>query len=316
MQEVEILIISNKFDFGTDYICLELEKRNSSYLRINRDEFVRYEVVLDVKRLELLVTMDGKQYRVSERGLKSVYYRAPIYLRDIYKPNIAMEEQLSRTQWTAFIRNLTILEKTKWVNHPAATFVAENKLLQLKYANELGLLLPDTYVTNTNKLPLDSNGLYIAKSLDTAVLRVDDREAFIYSNVVSADEINNASLDLSPVVIQNYIGTASYKIDVRLTIIEEELFAVRIMKNGKGINGDWRREKDNIEYREFRLPDDIQSKCKSLLRRLGLNFGAIDLIESNGQFYFLEVNPTGEWAWLVEGANLPIHERICDSLAG
>lgn len=316
MQEVEILIISNKFDFGTDYICLELEKRNSSYLRLNRDEFTQYEVILYIKQLKMWVTVNGKQYMISEQGLKSIYYRAPIYLRDIYKPNIAMEEQLSRTQWMAFIRNLTIFEKSKWINNPVATFVAENKLLQLKYANELGFLLPDTYVTNTNKLLLDNNGLYIAKSLDTAVLRINDQEAFIYSNVVSVEEIRNASLQLSPVVIQNYIGTSSQKIDVRVTIIEEQLFAVRILKNGKGINGDWRREKDNIEYLEFQLPEGIQSQCKNLMKRLGLNFGAIDLIESNEQFFFLEINPTGEWAWLVEGAKLPIHERICDSLVG
>jgi glutathione synthase/RimK-type ligase-like ATP-grasp enzyme len=316
MQEVEILIISNKFDFGTDYICVELEKRNKNYLRINRDEFSRYEVVLDVNRIELIVIMGGKRYRVSEEQLKSVYYRAPIYLRDIYKPNITMQEQLFRTQWTAFIRNLTIFEKPKWVNHPVATFTSENKLLQLKYAHELGLLLPDTYVSNTNNLPLDGSEMYIAKSLDTAVLRVNDREAFIYSNVVSVNEINNASLALAPVVIQNYIGKDNEKVDVRVTVIEDELFAVRILKDGQGINGDWRREKDYIEYREFILPLNIQSKCRDLLKRLGLKFGAIDLIESNGELFFLEINPTGEWAWLVEGANLPIYERICDSLEG
>ncbi|KJD42684.1 hypothetical protein [Paenibacillus terrae] len=316
MKKVEILIISNKLDFGTDYICLELEKRNSSYLRLNRDEFAQYEVVLDVNRLELLVKVDSKNYIISEKSLKSIYYRAPIYLRDIYKPNIDMEEQLFRTQWTAFVRNLTIFESPKWVNNPIATFMAENKLLQLKYAEELGFLVPNTYVTNTNKLQLDENDLYIAKSLDTAVLRVDGQEAFIYSNLVSSEEIRNASLEISPLVIQNYIGTASHKVDIRVTIIEEELFSVRILKDGMGINGDWRREKNNIEYREFKLKDEIQSKCRSLMKRLGLNFGAIDLIEFNGQFFFLEINPTGEWAWLVESAQLPIHERICDILAG
>jgi glutathione synthase/RimK-type ligase-like ATP-grasp enzyme len=36
-----------------------------------------------------------------------------------------------------------------------------------------------------------------------------------------------------------------------------------------------------------------------LLEALGLNFGAIDLVESKGSYFFIEINPTGEWGWLV-----------------
>ncbi len=314
MKDVEILIISNKFDFGTDYICIELEKRQCNYLRINRDEFSNYDFLLDVRKMELQITIEQIHYRVSDQKLKSVYYRAPIYLRDIYRPGIGMDEQLSRTQWMAFIRNLTIFENPEWVNHPSATFASENKLLQLKYADQIGLHTPDTYVTNSNHLSLNEKELYIVKSLDTAVLRVDNREAFVYSNIVSTNEIYNSPLNLAPLVIQNYIGTNSIKIDVRVTVIGEEIFAVRILKDGRGISGDWRREKDDIEYLHFQLPDDIELKCRSLLKKLGLKFGAIDLIECDSEFFFLEINPTGEWAWLVESATLPIHERICDLL--
>ncbi|WP_027086832.1 hypothetical protein [Cohnella panacarvi] len=316
MKIIEVLIISNSLDFGTDYVCLELEKRNAQYLRLNRDDFARYEITLDVNKVEIHINIDGIQYIISEETLRSVYYRAPIYLRDVYQSQIEMDVQLYRTQWTAFIRNLTILETVKWVNNPAATFIAENKLLQLKYAKTIGFSLPDTYVANTNKISLTPESLYIVKSLDTAVLRVDGQEAFIYSNLVSTDEIKNASLGLSPVVIQNYIGAYNNKVDVRVTVIEEKIFSVRIIKNGAGIEGDWRREKDEIEYVRFELPDDVKSKCVDIAKKFGLSFGAIDLIESNGEFYFLEINPTGEWAWLVESAELPIHEEICKTLVG
>lgn len=314
MQIVDILIISNRLDFGTDYICLELEKTKVNYLRINRDEFSEYDVFFDLKKLQLHITINKIDYIISDASLKSVYYRAPIYLRDIYKPNISMEEQLYRTQWTAFIRNLTIFENAKWMNNPISTFKSENKLLQLKYANKLGFLIPDTFVTNIENIKLNDDLFYIVKSLDTAVLRVDDREAFIYSNLVTANEIRDSKLALSPVVIQDYIGNKSRKIDIRVTVIEDEIFAVRILKNGHGINGDWRREKEDIEYIEFSLPKDIKEKCLLITKALSLNFGAIDFIEYNNNFYFLEINPTGEWAWLVENAKLPIVERICAAL--
>ena len=46
----------------------------------------------------------------------------------------------------------------------------------------------------------------------------------------------------------------------------------------------------------------------------GLVFGAIDLALQDGKYYFLEINPTGEWGWLVDQAGLPIDEAIAEAL--
>lgn len=50
------------------------------------------------------------------------------------------------------------------------------------------------------------------------------------------------------------------------------------------------------------------------MSELGLSFGGIDLILHNNEYYFVEVNPTGEWAWLVNNAGLEIDISICDYL--
>ncbi len=42
----------------------------------------------------------------------------------------------------------------------------------------------------------------------------------------------------------------------------------------------------------------------------------MDLILHNGIYYFIEVNPTGEWAWLVNKTGLRIDKAICDYLQG
>ena len=91
MNNVEILIISDTMDFTTDYICIELRRRNANYLRINRDIFNKYRIVFDINSLTLYVTINSKKYVIDERNLKSIYYRAPIYLHDTYQPNITLE---------------------------------------------------------------------------------------------------------------------------------------------------------------------------------------------------------------------------------
>lgn len=49
--------------------------------------------------------------------------------------------------------------------------------------------------------------------------------------------------------------------------------------------------------------------------RLGLRFGALDfLVTPSGEWYFLEVNPNGQWAWIEQETGLPISSAIADAL--
>jgi glutathione synthase/RimK-type ligase-like ATP-grasp enzyme len=288
-----------------------LHKRNANYLRINRDQFETYDFLFDIQERRLTIGIADKRYQIDPSTLRAIYYRAPIYLRDIYKPNLPAGEQLSRTQWTAFIRNLSVYDSVVWVNKPESTFRAENKVLQLIEAAKLGIPCPKTIVTNSSKVAVDDEKEYIVKSLDSAVLRIEEKEAFIYSNRVTGSQIKRSSLNLAPIILQEYITP---KIDVRVTIIGNRVYPVRILRDGKGLEGDWRTFKNNVQYIPFSLPDALRNKCIQLVKSLGLSFGGIDLIESDDNFFFIEINPTGEWAWLVNAANLKIYEGICDFL--
>jgi len=47
----------------------------------------------------------------------------------------------------------------------------------------------------------------------------------------------------------------------------------------------------------------------------GLNFGAIDLIvDPDGEFFFLELNPNGQWAWIQQATGRRIREELCRGL--
>lgn len=313
MNEVEILVISNKYDFTSDYICLELKKRGLEYCRINRDTLQKYSMVLNLEELFLSIIIDNKESLIKKDNLKAIYFRAPIYLRENFTKNISKEQQLYKSQWTAFIRNLTIYEDVKWMNNPQSTFLAENKPLQLIYAKRLGFLCPRTFIANSCYPQIDKHKKYIIKTLDTAVLKIDSKEAFVYSNIISGHEIKNYDLSLSPLFIQEYIYP---KTDIRVTVVDNNIYAVKILQNGEGINTDWREIKNKVEFVPIKLPQDIEVKCIKLTKSFNLSFGAIDLVETNGRYYFLEINPTGEWAWLVDAAGLKIFEGICDYLEG
>ncbi len=310
MNNIEVLILSNKFDFTTDYVCVELRKRKVKYLRINRDSFRFYKVEFDVNAEELLMTSDKTKYLING-GLKSVYYRAPTYFRETFLKQFSAEDQLYNSQWMSFIRNLTFFEDAKWMNNPVDTYKAENKILQLKYAKEVGLRIPDTLITNNNNFKFNKPNVAV-KSLDTALFSIDGKEAFFYTNILSIKEFKAYDISLFPVIIQHNLDP---KVDYRVTIAGNKVYSTLISENGKGISGDWRKKKDTLNFVDCEMPDSIKEKCLRLLKKLNLNFGGIDLVKYDNDFYFIEINPTGEWAWLVDTANHKIYEGICDFLS-
>ena len=77
------------------------------------------------------------------------------------------------------------------------------------------------------------------------------------------------------------------------------MWAYKILVDGKKAKGDWRLNKrQQISYESTSIPLEIQMKCVLLCKRLGLIFAGIDIVESSDGYYFIEINPTGEWAWL------------------
>lgn len=309
MNNVNHLVMSTTIDYSSDLICAELEARGQKYVRLNRDRFVNYIIEFDLQKGYLVAKVGDTEYILHEDSIHSVYFRAPVFYRTSGKP-YTVDEQLKRSQWSAFIRNLIVFGKAKWINHPVSIYRAENKLLQLKLAKQCGLAVPNTFLCNSLPGSVKPENTYIVKSLDTALFHDGNCEMFTYSTMVSGHELQDAEIKIAPVIIQEYLSS---KIDLRVTVIGEQIFPVSITKHGEAIAGDWRKNsKDNLKYTPIQLPSETKIKIIKLMKNLGLSFGGIDLALVDDEFYFIEVNPTGEWGWLVSSAGLPIEKAIVD----
>jgi hypothetical protein len=61
----------------------------------------------------------------------------------------------------------------------------------------------------------------------------------------------------------------------------------------------------------------LTSRLQEFLDYFGLQYGAFDLILTpDGQYVFLELNPSGEFFWLDSVVGLPISKAIADVLPG
>lgn len=312
MNKIEYILLSDSYDFTTDYIAIELEKRGKNYLRIDRDFLSSDNFLWDFKKKKVKLCKRDKLFSVHTDQINGVYCRAPTYLRETFSRSNIPEEQLQKSQWMALFRNLMCMEDAVWINDPTSTFHAENKLIQLKVAEKICFDIPETFIlNNASELPI--NDEYIIKSLDTAIFSFGDQEGFVYTNKTSYSELLASNLSLAPIVIQNDL---SPKIDLRVTVVGQDIYAVKILIGGDGVNGDWRKLKDDVSFVPVKLPVDVKEKCVKLVQSLNLLYGAIDLVLYEKKYYFIEVNPTGEWAWLVDSANQKIYKSICNYLEG
>lgn len=293
---IDVLIVSSIYDFSTDLVVQELEKREVSYFRLNKENFENYRLTIDIQGKTLEILANGIVYEV-KNSLKSIYFRQPIFLRNTPSTGLEISEQLSRSQWMGFLRSLVIFDRARWINRPEATYLAETKAYQLAVANDIGFKIPKTLIGNNASRFQKFESRVIIKSLDTILLREADDCLFTYSTIKSSSELNDENVSSAPLTVQNYVSS---KIDIRVTVIGSELVAVKITSKGKGIEEDWRiADRNKIEYTEIQLPTDVIEKCLELIGKLNLNFGAIDLLLSNDEYTFVEINPTGEWGWLV-----------------
>ncbi len=80
---------------------------------------------------------------------------------------------------------------------------------------------------------------------------------------------------------------------------------------------DWRRgETARLRHELHVLPPAVEVQCVTLVRALGLAFGAIDLILTpDGEYVFLEINPNGQWAWIQQlRPEIPLRETLAEIL--
>ena len=72
-----------------------------------------------------------------------------------------------------------------------------------------------------------------------------------------------------------------------------------------------------MTYEECKLSKDIEDSLLRLNKYYNLNYSAIDLIQDkNGDIYFLELNPNGQYLWIEEELKLPISLSIASLLTG
>jgi glutathione synthase/RimK-type ligase-like ATP-grasp enzyme len=127
-----------------------------------------------------------------------------------------------------------------------------------------------------------------------------ERDSLIYTNQIGCADLDCLDdLFHCPTLFQQFIFK---KCDVRITIVDNDIHAVALTAQDAhgGQRCDIRRNNmSDVAYERITLPDTVGLALLEIMKHYDLRFAAIDMVVSAAhEWYFLEINPNGQWAWL------------------
>ncbi|GAA0550982.1 MvdC/MvdD family ATP grasp protein [Actinomadura livida] len=317
-----LLIISSPDDAATiDFVRPKVEARGIPVLWWDEDQYPahsRLTVEIDDGGCRQILKHRGRTYDLAE--VTAVWDRrpSPIQVGDL----VTDEDYRAHADLVAgrFRDGFWELLPARWMPaKPTRALWADNKLLHLAKAAELGFTVPQTLFTNDpdELIPAwnRAGGQLISKALTYKDFWVYGEQHLIYTTQVQRRHLaGRHRIQHAPVILQPNIAKAA---ELRVTVVGDQIFAAEIDSQSSRLTAqDWRRYDDNtVGYRAVKLPGEVAGRCLDFISALGLNFGAIDLIRrKDGEYVFLEVNVNGQWGWIETLTGLPISDAIADWL--
>ncbi|MFI0206556.1 MULTISPECIES: RimK family alpha-L-glutamate ligase [Streptomyces] len=257
---------------------------------------------LDDSAPSTLLSADGEQ--VNLKGLDLLWFRRHPKVDATSAGEFG--EFISSNQYSA-LRGMLRTEARRCVDPPETIAAAENKLVQLRVARNLGFRTPKTLVSQSpdkvKEFFSDLDGRVIAKPLRLG------SSGGVITKMVGANLLDSPEVIRScSTIYQEFIPGTRH---IRAHVFGERILAATIESEDL----DWRPNLQAAKVTQFSLPSDVQNLLRKALSSLDLTMGVFDLkMTSEGEFVWLEVNPQGQFLFIEGMCDLPLKASVADFL--
>ena len=319
-----VLILTHEYDPEVTLLTIKLRSRGINCIRLNTNDIVneelkvRYSISPESSKPDIEFTIG--QYELDPSRISTVLLRQ-FDLKEVNFRGNDVVRAFSFQQWAHALQTFQSNLACEWINNPDATMHASDRIRQLSTAQTIGFNIPPTVITNDITTAKDfyrlHNGNIILKALQDHSVVIGTKIYSGYARRINDSELLelDKGLAAAPCILQQKLIKRS---ELRVTVIGEEVFAAELGSNflcdDQDIDihhylGDNNFPIEKVES----LPDKILNGCISLVKSLGLKYGAIDFAveKQTNRPIFLEINPTGEWHWIEAKTGL----RMTDAVA-
>lgn len=314
-----ILILSTPRDNDTQIVVDWLVHKKADFFRLNDEDIMSGEVTLEMNPNDL----QSASIKWKDRVYKLIDFDV-VWLRKFgffksYEDTFGKKSDLTQYIYGEFsvIRSLIIrlLNDKKWLykrtNMPT-------KLEVLAEAAVCGLHTPATRIISTKKALTtffeQNDKRIISKSVgDGKHINYDNKNYPFYTQIIAS--LDGVTESFSPSLFQQYIDK---KYELRVFYLDGSFYSMAIFsQNNERTKIDFRNYDFDHPNRlsRYQLTRTVEEKLHTLMQNLGLNTGSIDLIRAtDDNYYFLEVNPAGQFGMTGHPCNYNLHEKIAEYL--
>lgn len=326
MSEKFVLIMTDQNDLSTCDVIDWLRYYNCKVIVLTEKDTIN--IISIFEDGEFLFTIGTSEYHSEQ--IKSFWYRRG-YLNLKHEYNFDLNDNLLSQDTNNCIELFIKSESNDIKNYViyyllhlsvniSSQFTSRvNKIIVNCEAVKIGLNVPRQIITSS----LEELGNFISKTGRVITKTINNHFSFTENNyIVSSytEEINKNILSEhnKNFFLSNFQELVQKKFEVRVFYLENVFYSMAIFSQSN--------KKTLIDFRKydfvkpnrtvpFLLPDHIKVQLRKLLERFRLNTASIDLIYGeDGKFYFLEINPIGQFGMTSEPCNYYLEKIIANHL--
>lgn len=260
---------------------------------------------------------------IANKDIKAVYFRRNgVKLRKIDQNNLTIEPKMKDYVFSNLLTSKEIISQffnkiRKFGNEDVGRI---NKIMVLIEAKKAGFCIPE-YIVTTSKTDLmnfiKKHKEVVVKSLDIGFQNIDKKKGTWkvgYTTLLNKNHLDDLPDFFPPSFFQNKINKS---FEIRCFYYNSSFFAVAVFsQSNKKTELDYRRYDHEIPNREIPvvLSDSLKNKIRTIFDSINLNTGSIDIIVQDDLFYFLEINPVGQFENVSLSGNWYIEKHIAEFL--
>src|SRR5690606_2545454 len=317
-------IISSNDDISTNEVIDWIDYYGAAYKRISADHpILVHQLSYSEQGIDLSFSAGDHYFKWDD--IQAVWYRRSYVHLTEFNIRYVTSEPFDRAINHQLFLESKLLHEAFWNILGRKSINTEqgnqlNKLVVLERCRHYGISIPESLVTSSKKDLIHffdkHRGNIITKNFSPGIfIRNDHGFLSSQTQMVTKEMIESMDDFFHPVLVQQNISKA---FELRIFFLLGEFYASAIFsQNDKKTQLDFRNynwEKPN-RTPTFQLPYEVQHKLAKLMNHIDLNSGSIDmLVDKSGNYFFLEVNPVGQFKQVSAPCNYNLEKIIAEKL--
>jgi hypothetical protein len=295
-----LLILTNSLDSTVDLLVEAAQQK--PIFRFNVDLWADYQVHIDENHFSIT---DPTGREIDENSTKSCYWRKPRFDLVEAVPEGGSIDGWLKAQWTYVVREIWNVTRNAGKSRlvEAGAESRFGKVLQLRTASKY-FNAPRWCFASSAVVP------FWDASLITKAMNVE----FVgEARILYTRKVDPTRLDTSyPWFLQSEVEASH---DLTVVYVAGRCFGFTLdRKLFEGV--DWRVDINRVDHpwEDYELGQDLTLRICAFMDEARLSYGRLDFLLKDGEAWFLEVNPNGQYAWLDENGQQGMMAAILEEL--